>query len=193
MENSELTEMISNLIDKYFTNPTNSVLRDSDSIWIRQVLQERIGEYFKKSQLNEILINKGFKFLRVSDSEFSFNISKKDIQMLYESKSVLEELKRKTNFSFQAYTMLPGYKKADNYKYTFKYWIKIKLRTNHSEYQVYCILAKETGLDPITIRENIEIFNLKDALEMPSDLHKRLLDIFNINYDESITNNNYCR
>lgn len=193
MENIELTEKISNLIDKYFTNPTKSVLRDSDSAWIRQVLQERIGEYFKQSQLNEILINKGFKFLQLRESELCFNIAKKDIQMLNESKSVLKELKRKTNYSFQDYTKLPGYKNVDDYKYTFKYWIKIKLRTNHSEYQVYCILAKETGLDPITIRENIEIFNVKDAPEMPSELLERLLDIFDINYDESITNKNYRR
>lgn len=190
MNDNELKKNVSILIDKYFTSPTNNIVKDSNSITIRHALEGRTGEYFKKSFLNNILIEKGFLHKKINDLEYCFNISSKDIQILSRSKDILEKLNQKTNYSFTDYIKYLKYRNVDYYKYTFKYWIKIKFEKDYSENIVYQVLAKETNTNLYELKKSIEILNSDYFPEMKPYLYDELLKIFNITTDESITNKN---
>lgn len=188
MEKDELMVEISALIDKYFSNPTQNVIRESDSIWIELAVRKRLGGiFFESNLLGRILFEKGFK-KEIKEHQFCYNISKRDVKILFESKAILDKLKHRKLNSFRDYLKLPGFKNVNDYKYTFKYWIRIKLGNEYSENMVYRVLACETEMDLEVFIDAIETFNIEGFSEMPLVLHEKLLKIFNLSFDESITN-----
>jgi len=188
MEKDELMVEISALIDKYFSNPTQNVIRESDSIWIELAVRKRLGGiFFESNLLARILFEKGFK-KELKEHQFCYNISKRDVKILFESKAILDKLKHGKINSFRDYLKLPGFKNVNDYKYTFKYWIRIKLGNEYSENMVYRILACETEMDLEVFIDLIETFNIEGFSEMPLALHEKLLKIFDLSFDESITN-----
>jgi hypothetical protein len=199
IESTEIVEKISNLVDSYFTKRTRNVLAKSNSIRIRHSLEKRVGTYFTKSLLNDILKNKKFKFEAINDQECIFNIAEKDIKALSFSDEVIKTLKQKNNLAYDSLVRVCKLKDVDCYKYTFRFLIKIKFChcidgiNFFSERQVYEVISKELGVSREIIYDYFYILNHKDYPEIPENIMRSLLEIFNISYKESITNSNYTR
>jgi hypothetical protein len=199
MNQQELEQNISELIDKYLLRTTEKVSEDCSSVIIRAALKDRIDEYLPKSRLNEILISKNRFKIRNDKSEICFyNIYHRDISLLANSKEILRRLKSGSNYSFEEYTKLRKYRRAIDYKYTFKYRIKLKvlesfIGRNYTEKFVLEVIARELQINTTDLTNYIEMFNIESCPEIPKQFLEKLLNIFNITYEESITNKNYYR
>ena len=114
------------------------------------------------------------------------------------SKEILRRLKSGSNYSFEEYTKLRKYRRAIDYKYTFKYRIKLKvlesfIGRNYTEKFVLEVIARELQINTTDLTNYIEMFNIESCPEIPKQFLEKLLNIFNITYEESITNKNYYR
>jgi len=199
MNQQELEINISELIDKYLLRTTEKVSEDCSSVKIRAALEERIDEYFPKSRLNEILLSKDrFKVKRDRADIYFYNIYHRDISLLANSKEILRRLKTGSNFPFIEYTKQRKLRRSIDYKYTFKYRIKLNVLEsfsgrNYTEKFVYEVIARELKMNPSTLISYIEMFNIERCPDIPQQLLENLLSIFNITHEESITNKNYYR
>ncbi|SFF35782.1 hypothetical protein SAMN05216283_10556 [Sunxiuqinia elliptica] len=188
---------ISELIDKYLLRTTQKISRDCSTPGIRGAFEERTGKYIKKSKLNEILISKNrFKFLKVDQQLCYYNISQKEISLLRASKEILDKLNRRLNRPFKEYTKLRKFRNAIHYKYTFKYLIKLKCSDLYgkllfSEKIIYEVVARELKVPSSIVNDCIELLNYEGSTDIPHDILEKLLLIFNITHDESITDKNY--
>lgn len=194
MDNSKITVEISKLVDRYFVEKTKTPMRDSDSINIRSAMNHRIDGYFPKSLLNDILIKKGYLFKVESENNYYYNISHRDIKILASSQAILTRLSRKTNWKFSDYVRLHKFRNVDLYKYRFKYIIKYKFHSdfierNHTELDIYNVIAKELGIDISLTKQYIETFNTNDFPDMPDDILIELLKLFDIEKNECLTDN----
>lgn len=194
MDNSKLTEEISKLIDKYFCERTKTPTRDSNSINIRRAMEQRIDIYFPKSLLNSILTKKGYLFKIESEDNYYFNIPYKDVKILAGSQAILTRLSSKTNWTFSDYVRLHKFRNVDLYKYKFKHIIKYKFHSdfferNYTEFDIYNVIAKELGIDIFLTKQYIETFNTKDFPDIPEDILIKLLNLFDIDKNECLTNN----
>nr|WP_319997593.1 hypothetical protein [uncultured Draconibacterium sp.] len=198
MDNINTLEKISNLIDKYFTVKIKNPNYYSDSIYIRKALEKRVEEYFPKSTLNPILISKGFHYKIKDEKNYFFNISLSDIKILSNSDSILKKLSEKTNWSFNDYAKLHKFKNVDLYRYKFKYIIKYKFQSsfiekNYTELDVYKVIAKELRINLNLTKQYIETFNHVSFPDIPDDILTQLLQLFDINKNESLTNENVVK
>lgn len=193
MENIDVIEKINQLVDKYFTDRTEEVLEYSNSIRIRKSLEERVGEYFQKSLLNEILMKKKFKFKKVNNIEYIYNISKKDMEVLSFSNTILTQIKNKYDYPYNLLVKSFKLKMVNEYKYTFRFLIKINFHARfhekkNPENMVYKVLSKELGISEEKITNYLNIFNLQKSADIPEKILNQLLDIFEIDYKQCITN-----
>lgn len=199
INNPGIYNEISELVEKYFTEKIKSPQKCSNTIYIRSVMSQRINEYFSKSLLNEILLKKGFKYQINDDTDYYFNISQKDIQILGNSSIVLKTISEKDNYPLSSYVKLLKLRNIELYKYTFKCIIKCKFKSIFfekilTENAVYSVLAKELGISDFLVKKYIETFNLSDFPEMPDDILQKLLKIFGIKREECFTNEiDFCR
>jgi len=197
MNQQELEQNISELIDKYLLRTTGKISEDCSSVIIRAALKERIDEYLPKSKINEILLSKDRFKVRKGGAEICYyNIYHRDISLLANSKEILRRLKSGSNYTFKEYTKLRKYKRAIDYKYTFKYRIKLKVLESftgrdYSEKFVFEVIARELQINTTTLASYIEMLNIDICPDMPQQVFERLLNIFNITHEESITNKNY--
>ena len=111
-----IAERIFEIVDKYFTEKTKTPNKYSTTVYIRQVLNERIEGYFSKSLLNEVLTKKGFLYKVIDETNYCYNISQKDIRILDNSFSILNSLSEKTNYTFSDYVRLHKIRNVDLYK-----------------------------------------------------------------------------
>ena len=185
------TEELSIIIDKYFPEKTAAPIKGSDTNSIKQALNV-CKWYTKKSELNRILIEKGYLYKVIDFDNYNYNIPYNDINVLSYSKEVLDKLSRKTNRTFSDYRKLPGNKDFDLYKYKFKYTIKDKFKNGisnkFSENEVYKVIAIQLGLDIQLTRQYIETFNTPDFPEIPEEYLLILLKLFDIERNDCFTN-----
>lgn len=194
IENTEVLEKISYLIDHYFVCRLRRPNIKCDSIYIRSILNERVGEYFKKSTLNEILFSKGFLSQKIDETNYCFNISLYDLKILGNSSFVLNTLSKKENYSLSEYCKLLGIKNLDLYRYSFPYIIKCKFKSAFfekiiSQKGIYGVLAREIGYSEETVRDCIETFNYYGFPDIPEESLKRFSDIFNLETEECYMEN----
>jgi len=198
-QQQELEQNISELIDKYLLRTTKLKTKKSSTVDIRIALEERTGEYISKSRLNEILVSKDrFEVTKENALIYDFNIHETDVSLLRSSKEILDKLRTGSNYPFKEYTKLRKYRRAIDYKYTFKYRIKLECsdffgKQIFSEKFVCEVIARELGIDSSSLIDYINFLNLDSWPTIPQELLERLLEIFNITYEESITNQNYYR
>jgi len=198
-QQQELEENISELIDKYLLRTTKINTKKCSTVVIRSALEERTGEYISKSRLNEILVSKDKFQVKKKDSLiYDFNIHETDVSLLRYSKEVLDNLRTKSNYSFKEYTKLRKYRRAIDYKYTFKYRIKLQCsdffgNQIFSEKFVCEVIARELGSNSSVLIDYINFLNLNSCPNIPQEPFERLLEIFNITDEESLTNQNYYR
>ncbi|WP_163713443.1 hypothetical protein [Mangrovibacterium lignilyticum] len=187
---------ISDLVDKYFIYRTKLPNKESNSRYIRSVLESRIMGYLSNNQLNRLLIDKGFLFVLDNINNYCFNISLADLKVLSRSTFIVNTLAKKSNSSFAKLVKLHGVKNVDDYKYTFKTIIKMNFKSTFlekicTEQDVYTVIAREVGINPEEAREYIDAFNIPDFPDMPNDVLMRLLELFNIKVEECRTDDNY--
>jgi hypothetical protein len=197
MNQQELEQNISELIDKYLLRTTETVSKDCSSVIIRAALEERIDEYFPKSRLNEILISKNrFKVKKDRTEIYFYNIYYRDISLLTNSKEILQRLKSASNFPFKEYTKQRKHRRTIDYKYTFKYRIKLGILEsfaglNYTEKFVCEVIARELQMNTTALISYIEMLNIDSCPDIPQQFLEKLLSIFNITHEEAITNKNY--
>lgn len=198
MISPKLISEISDLISKYFVENTKLPIRESNSIYIRSVLNQRIDEYFPKSGLNKILIEKGFKYRIDNKTDYYFNISQKDLRTLLNSKSILRIIAKNNNYTFSELVKLHRFRNVDFYKYTFKYLIKCNFKSafiekTFTELDIYNVLARELGINNLIVKNYIETFNSPKFPDIPEDILEKLMNLFKRERKEILTDENYNR
>ena len=196
MKNNQLELTIRELINKYLTERTKTPDKETNSIYIRKALAQRIDQYFPKSLLNEILIELGFQYRINNSTDYYFNISQKDLSILYSSNSILKIISKHNNHSFSDLVKLHRFRNVNFYKYTFKYLIRCNFKSafyekNYTERDVYNVIAKELGVNVSLTIDYIETFNSQGFPDIPMDILTKLLDLFQRNINECLTDENY--
>jgi len=198
MEENQLRLAITELINKYLTEKTKNPNVEANSIYIRKALDQRIGQYFPKSLLNELLVELGFQYRINNGTDYYFNISQNNLRILYSSYSILKTISKHNNYSFSDLVKVHRFKNVDLYKYTFKYLIRCNFKSaflekNYTERDVYKVIANELGISTYLATEYIDTLNIPEFAGMPEEILSKLLKLFQRKPSECLTDENYQR